>query len=553
VASLVNRTPEAPLSAESCWIGEFATLRSRFATFVSGGLSHRMERLAALAALSIVFGFSRPALAAPGDVDETYGQEGRVVFGFVGYQEATVVASTVDSEGRLVLVGRCEQTKNDYFCVSRLLQDGVLDSEFAQSGRRVIAEIGRGTPYAIAVQPDGRIVVGGSCVLSSRSTACVARLLANGEIDSSYGNNGVVSIGFDSINTVSTVVRSMRLAADGRLSLGIDCSVVNLGSRFCAARLTLDGALDATFGQNGAALIERTSGQQRLVSTALDANNRWLLAGTCFTSTQSFCAVRLLADGAKDASFGNAGEIVHRFANSTTHALQHLAFGPDQRIVLAGRCRIDQNEQSDRACAVGLTEDGVINNAFGEMGTLTYFTGADVGMAASANQFDGKRVVVSTCYQAQSATTAPDVCFYRLNTDGTHDASLQLRGDNQPRLQYAASVAIDAQGRILISGSCASVGSAVPDRFCVSRYEGGPYANTSCSLDVDGDGKLNAAVDGLIFVRASFGFAGDEVLRDIVFPQAANRTAWGGGGAADLRQYLVAHCGMMLSPVETPL
>lgn len=517
-------------------------------------LSRQRDLVVAIAVVvvSIVLMLSRAASAAPAQLDDTYGRNGWVAFGFSGYDQVAVVATVLDAEGRQLLLGRCEQRKPAYFCVARLLQDGALDLTFGQGGRRVISEIGEGNPFAVVIRPDGKILAGGNCRLPTGVTACVVRLRVDGSLDSSYGNGGIATIAIAGVSGAAATVQSMQLAHDGRLGLGISCSADNLGFRFCAAKLDSDGALDPAFGEGGTILIEPTSGQHKLVSMALDANGRWLLAGTCFTPTQAFCIARLLANGVKDLTFGYSGELIYRFASGTTHAMQHLILETDQRIVLAGRCRL-QNDQRDRACALGLTEDGEINRAFGEVGALIYFTsGTDADMTASAIQSDGRRVVASTCHFPQ-APTAPDFCFYRLNADGTLDGTLPLAGDMQQWRQFASTVAVDNQGRILIAGSCGGAGVTEPNQFCVARYEGGPYASTMCSFDLDGDGVLNPSIDGLILLRASLGFTGDALLRDIVFPPFARRTVWGGDAIDDLRRYLVAQCGMSLEPVVNAL
>jgi hypothetical protein len=67
-----------------------------------------------------------------------------------------------------------------------------------------------------------------------------------------------------------------------------------------------------------------------------------------------------------------------------------------------------------------------------------------------------------------------------------------------------------------------------------------------CSLDIDGDGVLDPAVDGLLLTRATLGFTGNAVYADITFSANARRTQWGSGGEDDIRKFLVSQCAMKL-------
>ena len=63
-----------------------------------------------------------------------------------------------------------------------------------------------------------------------------------------------------------------------------------------------------------------------------------------------------------------------------------------------------------------------------------------------------------------------------------------------------------ADGKILLGGGCAGT------RPCVYRFNDVVQSAPKCSLDIDGDGVVNATTDGLILLRAMLGFTGTSAL-----------------------------------------
>ncbi len=117
---------------------------------------------------------------------------------------------------------------------------GLLDSTFA-SGTGV-----NGTVYAIAVQADGKVIVGGS-FSQINGIACnnIARFYADGAVDLAFAANV----------TVDGPVYALYMQNDGRFFVGGNFSTVNGESRACLARINRDGTLDNVFmpgsGANG--------------------------------------------------------------------------------------------------------------------------------------------------------------------------------------------------------------------------------------------------------------------------------------------------------------
>lgn len=74
--------------------------------------------------------------------------------------------------------------------------------------------------------------------------------------------------------------------------------------------------------------------------------------------------------------------------------------------------------------------------------------------------------------------------------------------------------------------------------MCVARLQGGPFPGRQCSMDIDGDGRVLATVDGLILTRAALGLGGSAVLQGITV--SGPRNTW-----PLIRAFLADQCGMI--------
>ncbi|MFP4155907.1 MAG: hypothetical protein ACLFSG_09455, partial [Halothiobacillaceae bacterium] len=135
------------------------------------------------------------AHAAPGDLDETYGELGLVTFDEVG---AAVTDMAFNAEDQSVWAGMRRNGELTELAVWRRNQDGSLDAGFGDLGVATFefgAEIERAN--AVAVQPDGKVVVVGSSGDETLGRLTVMRLDSAGQLDNGFGAGGrtVVELG----------------------------------------------------------------------------------------------------------------------------------------------------------------------------------------------------------------------------------------------------------------------------------------------------------------------------------------------------------------------
>lgn len=215
-----------------------------------------------------------------------------------------LIGVTTQTDGKIVVATSASNgsTSSQQPLIARLNDDGSLDSGFGSNGLRSIAPVGftqSGRASGAAVMPDGRIVLGGTLFPAGVAQPFAARLLPDGSPDPTFGSNGISAPNF----ALETYGRKLALQGDGKVLLGGSAVDASGNTMMSAVRVNVDGSLDTQFGGNGQAL---SANGPAAFAIALQGNGRILLAGIDFSSS-SATVMRLTAKGQIDATFGNAG------------------------------------------------------------------------------------------------------------------------------------------------------------------------------------------------------------------------------------------------------
>lgn len=179
------------------------------------------------------------------------------------------LALIVNNQGDLLIAGAAYHSGSAVWDMSvlKLSAEGQRDSTFGEDGWAFVPfdEGGNLIDYANAISVDGqeRIVIGGSASVGSNETsAAVARLTSSGQIDSSFAQNGKILLDLGPISAYSTFsVARIAIADSGRLLLG---GRAEEGSFL--AMLANDGAFDPGFGSDGRFLSTRGTSEDMIWS-----------------------------------------------------------------------------------------------------------------------------------------------------------------------------------------------------------------------------------------------------------------------------------------------
>ena len=243
--------------------------------------------LAGLTAAALCLVQAPAALAAPGDFDSSFSQDG--IAKQLGLESISAITSA--PEGSTIGAGLRTTESGTDLAVIRLRPDGSLDLSFDGDGIAEVMPSQGLTPAGVAVDPQGGILVGGS----SDSRFALARLTASGALDQSFAGDGIVELGSLS------AAQELELTPDG--GIVVAASALGVGSppsaRAAAVRLLANGQLDSSFGVGGVAVA----------GPAVQAGARTLALqddGSVVLGTEDG-VVRFTSSGAVDLSFGVQG------------------------------------------------------------------------------------------------------------------------------------------------------------------------------------------------------------------------------------------------------
>ena len=223
--------------------------------------------------------------AAPGDVDLTFDAGSRV--------NGTVYSVATQADGKVIIGGSFTTVRGAARNrIARLNADGTVDDTF-HPGKGAGAP-GSGNPdvHSVAVQSDGKVLVGGYfTVINGTSRNGVARLNADGSLDEMFNP----STGPDDL------VNAVAVQPDGKVLVGGILFTINGTSRYYMTRLNTDGSLDSTFNPGTKAV----SGVGGVSGVAMQPDGKMLVAGyfTTIDGTSGNRIGRLNADGSLDIAF----------------------------------------------------------------------------------------------------------------------------------------------------------------------------------------------------------------------------------------------------------
>jgi uncharacterized delta-60 repeat protein len=376
-----------------------------------------------------------------GDLDASFAGNGKKRISFGGTDEARAVLALPG--GRILVAGGGAAT--DSFCVARLRSNGNLDTTFGSGGKRVVRFGGdQEGVFGAARQPDGKIVLVGD----SDFRVAVARLNANGSLDTTFSGDGRKLFGWGPISRAMAV---LVLPNEKLLVAGFSGPE---GGNVQVARLRPDGALDTTFGTGGIATVD-FGGDDFGVAIARQANGRILVAGR--STTAGAVVARLRAGGALDPDFGGGDGKLSLGAGNLSAVLVQ----PDRKIVVAGNAG-----GSAMMTVTRLRPDGSPDTTFDGDGTATIDFGTLADIANDAVlQGDGRIVVAG---YTQRSVTGPAIA--RLNADGSPDATFGAAGKTTVDFGVATfgkAVALQPNGKIVVAGQMTGV-----DDFALARLLG---------------------------------------------------------------------------------
>lgn len=401
-----------------------------------------------------------------GENDATF-----ATYDFANRSNGEVRAIAVQSDGK-ILAGGLFTAWNGVVAnrLVRLNSNGSIDMAF-------ITNMGSGSNNqinAIAIQPDGKILLGGQFTTWNGATANrVVRLNADGTVDAGFLTNA-------GTGAVGGAINAIAVQPDGMILIGGNLTTWNGVTAIGIVRLNADGTRDSAFSTNTG------TGGANVTAIGLQSDGKVVIVGefTAFNGVTVGRVVRLNSDGTRDTIFttnngtGITGSVMFPFA---------LAIQSDGKIVIGGSFNTFNGVTVNRI--VRLNADGSRDTAFS---TNVGASGSGGDVNAIVVQADGK-IVIGGHMTAWGAF--PVGRAVRLNSDGTREGSFSSNigtGAND----HVRAIAVQPDGSILFGGAFRTWRSAQVNRL----------------VRVDSSGSLSSVVSGLLDGQISAGAAASSVV-----------------------------------------
>lgn len=313
------------------------------------------------------FDYAAPALTrltAAGNVDKTFGDNGRVVMATTPWMSNGDLALNValrQADGKFVFAGLCRDCEGNRLGVAvRLTAAGEIDPTFGDAGWVGFDVEGSVAVTAAAIDGLGRIVLAGAQEPDGEAydRPWLARLTSTGSLDASFGGG----TGISWLSQVPTfngdwLVRAIAVDRDGSILLALG----NGGGAI--VRANTDGSLDTTFADDGFRSMEREEGSD-MAAVAIRSDHRILVAGYIKHTGGGYDHYigRLLPDGRFDTAFDHNGVIRIDMIPGATDSAEDVAFSAG-RPVIAGYGGYG-GDNSTIATVVRLQSDLIFTDTF---------------------------------------------------------------------------------------------------------------------------------------------------------------------------------------------
>ncbi|MEV7123872.1 delta-60 repeat domain-containing protein [Kitasatospora griseola] len=416
-----------------------------------------------------------------GDLDTTFGTSGTVTVNFG--QQSIANALAIQSNDKLVLVGRVGPVATGDWGIARLKKDGALDPSFGTGGMVTINfTAAEDVARAVAIDSSGNIVIGGFAGSEPTGAIAFARLTSSGALDTTFNPSGSVpgTVTYRIDPILGNAVRALVIDSSGKI-LGVGVAGADPG----LIRLNGNGSLDTTFAGGAGKESVSISAAGHVFALALLSSGEFVVAGfdTTTPTLDDFLVAQFTSTGSLDTAFGSSG-----FTDTDFNGLNDLGFA----VGLQSTGKIVVGGDTDSTDPVGLSGDvkagwtryttgGALDTTFGTSGK-TQINPTLVADGVRGIVIDSSDRIVSAGFigETNALTSFADPVagsfgVYRLTSSGAVDTSFGAAGVGWVRTTFAnggdggRAVGLQSSGKIVVIGG-ATTGILPQLNFAAARY-----------------------------------------------------------------------------------
>jgi uncharacterized delta-60 repeat protein len=384
--------------------------------------------------------------ASPSSLDTSFNNNGSAS-AFISYTINQSQAIIAQPDGKIITAGYA----GDNAIITRFNNNGSLDAKFNSNDQRpgtVVVNLGfQSAAYALALQPDGKIIIAGFATDSNNTdNALIQRYHPDGSIDTSFNTTGTITNNFFG----QAQLYGVALQPDGNIV--VTGWAINNGLSYAlVARYNSDGTPDTTFNSTGyiTTLIGGVFTKARAIQ--IQDDGKIVIAGQAqIDDNQQIVVIRYAANGTLDTTFNVTSATSTLLGDCLTSAAFGMALQDDQKIIVTGSTNpYDTGFNNKNYTIIRLDTNLDLDETFNADDTPGYII-SDIGLQANdaVVQSNGQIVTCGFNYSNNHI-----VIVIRYNNDGTIDPTFNFVIDNIGSNTIANALALQFDGKIIVSGT----------------------------------------------------------------------------------------------------
>ncbi|MGN6566952.1 MAG: T9SS type A sorting domain-containing protein [Flavipsychrobacter sp.] len=380
---------------------------------------------------------------------------------------------------------------------SAYCQVGRLDSSFGEHG--IVTDSFLTTSldndmFKTIALGNGKILMLGNVLKDTLEELGIRRYQADGTVDRSFGTDGTAYCRLGR----NIYLTGAALQSDGKIVVAgyRETDFINYVYDLAVARINADGTLDSSFGNNGVTIGMKPSHFLCLFGSKplIQADGRIVIAGQAVDSNFSFswALLRVNANGSPDISFGKNGLFTKSFG-SFDDMLNDATILQSGKIALAGNYNFGRIY---KAVIMRINTNGIIDSTFGHDGVVTYSYDSSAYGYGIIEQPDKKLIgVVETYDTSMHPAYWLDYYLHRLNENGSADSTWGENGITSTYFypnQNPCFMDIKSTGKLIFGGVSTIAPGTNGFTYVVARFNANGYIDSSFGTD----GSTDVAISG---------------------------------------------------------
>lgn len=405
-----------------------------------------------------------PGLA--GVIDASFGTGGTVSSSsFPSPGPGEIYGAALQPDGKIVTAG----SNGIWMGVARYLASGATDTGLGTGGLVTIPTNSSGSARAVAVQPDGKIVVAGYSYMGSISRFTLSRGEADGTPDGSFGGGTAI---------VSTPVGTTTLGNNGANAIAVlsngDIVAAGYAQTVASSFNTRDFALGIYSGAAGTLLSSVTTSfftcgaapcNDEIFSLAVQADGKIIAAGVATgDGGENMAVARYTSAGVLDASFNDTGRKAFQAAGSTSCQANAVDVQPDGKIVIGGYCNTAVPVAGSKFALARLNPDGSMDATFNGGNVVVYgMSGGSLDRIHAIKVLPDRKILVGGTVSSPLGGAYTFTCVARfLESGATLDATfnagdtpgivMRSFGGTDSASDELSAMLVQSDGRIVVAG-----------------------------------------------------------------------------------------------------